>query len=137
MAVDDKKGKTNRAQQVVLNTDERFRALIQHSADAIQLLSADGAVLYSSDSVERVLGYRPEELQGASAAPYLHPDDFPRFMENFGALLSTPGGQVTLEYRVKHKNGSWVWVEATGSNYLHDPLISAIVGNFRNITERK
>lgn len=137
MAVEDKKGMTDTAQQAVLSADERFRALIQHSADAIQLLSADGTVLYSSDSVERVLGYRPEEIQGASAAPYLHPDDFPRFIEKFGALLSTPGGQVTLEYRVKHKNGSWVWIEATGSNYLHDPRIAAIVGNFRTIHERK
>ncbi len=137
MGVDDKQGMTDTVQQETLGTDERFRALIQHSADAIQLISAEGVILYSSDSVERVLGYKPEEIQGTSAAPYLHPDDFPRFMEKFGALLMTPGGQVTLEYRVKHKNGSWVWVEATGSNYLHDARISAIVGNFRNITERK
>ena len=137
MAVDDKQDMPDTVHQAALGTDERFRALIQHSADAIQLLSADGTVLYSSDSVERVLGYKPEEIQGANPAPYLHPDDFPRFMEKFAALLSTPGGQVTLEYQIKHKNGSWVWIEATGSNYLHDPLIRAIVGNFRNITHRK
>ncbi len=69
--------------------------------------------------------------------PYLHPDDLPYFLEQFTSLLQKPGGQVTLEYRVRHKNGSWVWIEATGSNYLHDPDIQAIVGNFRNITERK
>ena len=122
---------------VLRQSEERFRALIQQSADAIQLLSAEGKILYSSDSVERVLGYTPEEIQGMGAEPYLHPDDFPLFMEKFAMLLQEPGGRTTLEYRVRHKNGSWVWVEATGSNYLHDPHIQAIVGNFRNVTERK
>ena len=125
------------ALDVLRQSEERFRALIQQSADAIQLLSAEGKVLYSSDSIERVLGYRPEEIHGVDARPYVHPDDFPAFVEAFASLLQTPGGRVTLQYRVRHKNGSWVWVEATGSNYLHDPHIQAIVGNFRNITERK
>lgn len=138
MAVYGKKTTATTEQQKALErSEERFRALIQHSADAIQLLSAEGNILYSSNSVERVLGYKPEEIQGVGAAPYLHPDDLPLFMERFTTLLQTPGGQVTLEYRVKHKNGSWAWIEATGSNYLHDPHIQAIVGNFRNITERK
>src|SRR5579859_840014 len=118
-------------------SEERFRALIQHSADAIQLISADAKILYSSDSVEHVLGYKPEDIQGDGPEPHLHPDDLPLFMERFTALLQKPGGQDTLEYRVRHKNGSWAWIEATGSNYLHDLQIQAIVGNFRNITQRK
>src|SRR5690348_15521543 len=117
--------------------EERFRALIQRSADAIQLISADAKILYSSDSVEHVLGYKPDEIQGDGPAAHLHPDDLPLFMERFTALLQKPGGQDSLVYRVRHKNGSWVWIEATGSNYLHDPQIRAIVGNFRNITRRK
>ncbi len=138
MAVYSKKTTaTTEHQKALKRSEERFRALIQHSADAIQLLSAEGNVLYSSDSVERVLGYKPEEIQGAGSAPFLHPDDLPLFMDRFTSLLQTPGGQVTLEYRVKHKNGSWVWIEATGSNYLQDPHIQAIVGNFRDITQRK
>ena len=117
--------------------EERFRTLIQYSADAIQLLSADGHVLYSSDSVERVLGYKPEELQGASPEGFIHPDDISLFMEKFLSLLQMPGEQISIEYRAKHKNGSWVWIEATGTNFLHNPRIQAIVGNFRNINERK
>ncbi len=123
--------------EALKQSEERFRALIQHSADAIQLISAEGQVLYSSDTVERVLGYKPEELQGAIPEGFIHPDDLSFFMEQFVSLLQKPGEQVTLEYRVKHKNGSWVWIEATGTNNLHDPRIQAIVGNFRNIMERK
>jgi PAS domain S-box-containing protein len=127
----------NEYQAALKQREERFRALIQYSADAIQLISAEGKVLYSSDSVERVLGYKPEELQGAIPEGFIHPDDLPFFMEQFLSLLQKPREQVTLEYRVKHKNGSWVWIEVTGTNYLHDSRIQAIVGNFRNITERK
>src|SRR5437868_15350486 len=99
MAVHSKKDTaTTEPQSALKRSEERFRALIQHSADAIQLLSAEGNVLYSSDSVERVLGFRPEEIQGAGAASFLHPDDLPLFIERFTSLLQTLGGQVTLEY---------------------------------------
>lgn len=136
MTVSDKKAAAEHL-KALQQSEERFRALIQRSADGIQLISADGKILYSSDSVEHVLGYKPEEIQGDGPAAHLHPDDLPLFMERFTALLQTPGGQDSLVYRVRHKNGSWVWIEATGSNYLHDPQIQAIVGNFRNITQRK
>ncbi len=138
MAVSSKKAATEIEKQKALKqSEERFRALIQRSTDAIQLISADAKILYSSDSVEHVLGYKPEEILGDGPAARLHPDDLPIFMERFTALLQKPGGQDSLVYRVRHKNGSWVWIEATGSNYLHDPQIQAIVGNFRNITRRK
>ena len=138
MAIRSKKDRVEiEYQEALEQSEERFRALIQYSADAIQLISAEGHVLYSSDSVENVLGYKPEEIQGASPEGFIHPDDLSFFMEQFLSLLQKPGEQVTLEYRVKHKNGSWVWIEATGTNYLHVPRIQAIVGNFRNITERK
>jgi PAS domain S-box-containing protein len=138
MAIHSKKDKAeNEYQKAFKQSEQRFRTLIQFSADAIQLISAGGHILYSSDSVEHVLGYKPEEIQGVSPEGFIHPDDLPFFMEQFLSLLQNPGGQVTLEYRVKHKKGSWVWIEATGTNYLHDPRIQAIVGNFRNITERK
>ena len=136
MAVSGKKAAAAHL-KALQQSEERFRALIQRSADAIQLISADAKILYSSDSVEHVLGYKPEEIQGDGPAAHLHPDDLPLFMERFTALLQTPGGQDSLEYRVRHKNGSWAWIEATGSNYLDDPQIRAIVGNFRNITRRK
>lgn len=118
-------------------SEERFRTLIQQSTDVIQLISADGKVLYTSDSIEQVLGYTPDEIKGVTGIPYLHPDDAPRFYKNFSSLLTHPEKIVTLEYRLKHKNGSWIWVEATGANYLDNPAIRAIVGNFRDITRRK
>lgn len=67
----------------------------------------------------------------------MHPEDIGYFMENFQDLLTRPGGQVILNYRVKHKNGSWAWLGTIGVNHLATPNINALVGNFRNITDRK
>lgn len=118
-------------------SDKLFRTLIEKSTDAIQIVSPEGDILYTSESIKNVLGYSPEELKGLGIAPFLHPDDLPYFMENFQSLLKTPGGQIQLQYRVKHKNGSWAWLETIGVNHLHTPTINALVGNFRNITDRK
>lgn len=116
--------------------EQRFRTLIEQSADAIQLISAEGKVLYSSDSVKHVTGFTPDEIKGQTPATRLHPDDLPLFQARFKQLLKHPDKPQTLRYRVKHKNGQWVWLETTGTNHLKTPNINALVGNFRNITER-
>ena len=118
-------------------SDELFRTLIEKSTDAIQLVNADGKILYTSESIKNVLGYTPDELEGLGIAPFMHPEDIDYFMNNFQDLITKPGGQIVLNYRVKHKDGSWAWLETVGVNHLNTPNINALVGNFRNITDRK
>lgn len=118
-------------------SEERFRSMIENSTDAIQLVGPEGNILYTSASIKNVLGYTPEELQGLGVIPFLHPDDLAYFTKNLTELLSEPKKQITFQYRVKHKDGSWAWLETTGVNHLNTPNINALVGNFRNITERK
>jgi PAS domain S-box-containing protein len=115
----------------------RFKTLFENSTDAIQLVSPDGTILYTSSSIKNVLGYTAEELNGQGIGPFMHPDDLSYFTEKFQELIQQPGGQVVLEYRVRHKDGSWAWVETTGVNHLHTPHVAALVGTFRNITQRK
>ncbi len=126
-----------RAEEALRASEERFRTLIQRSADAVQLVTPDGTILYSSDSVEAVLGYRPDEIAGRSVAPYVHPDDLPAVAAWIAGVAATPGGVGSKQYRVRHKDGSWAWVETTIANHLATPNINAIVGNFRNVTARK
>ena len=117
-------------------SESRFRTLIERSTDAIQLVTPDGTILYSSDSVVAVLGYQPEEIQGQSIIPYLHPDDLPKIITWVESVAATPGVVASHRYRVRHKDGSWAWVEATLANHLATPSIGALVGNFRNVTSR-
>ncbi len=118
-------------------SEERFRALIEQSADAIQLVDIEGSLLYSSDSVEHVLGYTSAELQNTKVGSYIHPKDYAAYLEVWNKVLRKAGNQVTHQYRVKHKQGMWVWLETTLTNRLDTPNINAVVGNFRNITARK
>lgn len=117
--------------------EERFEALIRQSNDAIQLVSPEGIVLYSSDSITTVLGYTPDEILGVTIEPYIHPDDFKSFGNKWGALLEKDKAQLTLEYRVKHKNGQWVWIETKLTNHVNTPNIKSVLGNFRTIDDRK
>jgi PAS domain S-box-containing protein len=103
----------------------------------VQLVSPEGEILYSSDSVETVLGYRPDEIVGHNATTYIHPDDISVALAWITEVSAQPNGVGSLQYRVRHKNGSWAWVETTIANHLATPTINALVGNFRNITERK
>jgi PAS domain S-box-containing protein len=129
---------TERAQiEAALQASEaRFRTLIERSTDAVQLITPDGTILYSSDSVAAVLGYQPDEIQGHSIIPYLHPDDLSGIITWVEGVAAVPETVASHRYRVRHKDGSWAWVDATLANHLATPSIGALVGNFRNVTDR-
>jgi PAS domain S-box-containing protein len=114
-----------------------FEALVRHSQDVIALISADGRILYASPACTRLLGFTPDELLAQPFVfAYVHPDDRPRAETAFGGLLQQPGATVTERIRSQRKDGSWCWVDATGTNLLHDPEVGAIVANYRDATTR-
>ncbi|MCL5022498.1 MAG: PAS domain S-box protein [Nitrospirae bacterium] len=113
-----------------------FYALIQNSSDIITVLETDGTVRYESPSIERVLGYAPDELTGRNAFETIHPDDLDCAREAFDRIIRDPAVSLSAEFRVRHKDGSWRLVEATGSNQIHNPLITGIVVNSRDVTDR-
>src|SRR5207253_6286826 len=81
--------------------------------------------------------YRLEDLRGRSVAQWVHPDDLALVEKHQARLRETPGITVTYETRMRHKDGTWRWMEKTVTNLLHEPTIQALVANFRDITERK
>jgi PAS domain S-box-containing protein len=126
-----------RAEEEVRTSEERFRALVENSTDAIALISAEGRYLYATPSQLGILGYTPEENRGRDAFEHIHPDDMAEVRDRFATCLANPGLPVTAELRVQHKDGSWKVVEAVGVNRLEDPSVRAIVANYRDITARK
>jgi PAS domain S-box-containing protein len=128
---------SRRAETALRESEQRFRSLIEKSSDAIALLSAEGVVQYAGPSSERVLGYTGEELVGRNAGDLIHPDDRERTSRFFAALLDQPGASATTQYRMRRKDESWGWFAGTATNLLEDPAIRAVVGNYRDITERR
>jgi PAS domain S-box-containing protein len=120
-------------------SEERFRLLVQHSSDVITVLSAEGMVLYQSASFEQLLGYAPAApLDQHIAAPSLvHPDDQPAVDAMVRQVRAQPASSVRAEYRLRHRDGNWRWIEVVATNCLDDPRIGGIIANSRDITARK
>jgi two-component system cell cycle sensor histidine kinase/response regulator CckA len=111
--------------------------LIENSADGITLLNLDGAVIDISLSGERILGYPKEKLLGKLKPDLVHPDDIKNLEYDFAEINSQPGASLTGTYRIKHSNGTWLWIETIWNNLLENDNVRAIVLNFRDITARK
>ena len=118
-------------------SEQRFRALIEQSTDAIVLVDTQGMVLYTSPSTTRLLGYTPAELVGRSAFELIHPDDVETTIAVLTSIVQEPGKSLRTDFRARCKDGTFRWLEGTGTNLLADPSVGAIVGNYRDITERK
>lgn len=125
------------AQEAVRRSEERFKALVQNAVDAVTILDAEGNIVYESPPIERIVGYTPAERAGTNAFGNVHPDDLPLLQRAFGEVLEAPGKTVWAEMRVRHKDGSWRIIEATGTNLLHDPAVEGIVANWHDVTEQR
>ena len=137
---------TNAAEKAELATaldatrtaETRFRALIEYAADVILVVDENGVMRFVAPSVEKAMGYTVEEWLGQSGFSFIHPDDRAMTMQALNRLLSQPDTMVTgLEYRVRHKDGTWQYYAATAINQLANPSVRGIVVNLRNIGEEK
>lgn len=125
------------AEEALRESENRFRSLVLNSSDVITVLGADGSIRYQSPSLKRFCGYEPEDLIGKNAFSTIHPDDRAAAQAAFSQIQEQPGASVSLEYRFRHANGSWIFVESVGSSFLDDPGIKGVVLNSRDISERK
>ena len=120
-----------------LRNEKRFRSLVQNASDIVTVLSAEGVITYESPSVERLLGYRPEELVGKKVFEYLHPDDSERVIGFFAERLeSNELNPEPIEFRFRHAGGAWTSLEAMGVNMVDDPDVEGILVNSRDVTKR-
>jgi PAS domain S-box-containing protein len=126
-----------RAEEVVRASEERFRTLTERASEGISIVGADGTILYESPSIERILGYRPEDRVGKQSFEALHPDDVSDAAKAYQFITDNPGEIVSMVIRSRHKDGSWHWMECAGRNLLEDAAVHGLVINYRDITQRK
>jgi len=138
-ALDLRRARTEqaRAEEARRQGEERFRALIEHGADAVALLAPDETLLFASHSIERLLGFAPAELVGHPGFARVDPDDVPRVHALLRRVMASPGTPTGLELRWRHKDGSWRHIDAVAVDRLAEPAVGAIVVNFRDVTERR
>ena len=125
------------AEAALRANEQRFRALVEHSWDAIALFGPDGAILYGSPATTRVLGYELAEFVGRNALDLIHPEDRDLVVGRLTEAMANPRGRVDVAARVKHKDGAWRYLEGVLTNLLDDPSVGGIVNNYRDATERR
>ena len=126
-----------RAAETLRRREEHFRALIEHALDIVAILNEDGTFRYLSPAITQVLGYQPAELLGTPEEAFIHPDDLTSLGDTRARFLCTPGATIMVEYRARHKDGSFRALEVIGNNLLHNPAMAGVVINARDISERK
>jgi len=117
--------------------DDLFRLLLENALDIITILDTDGTIRYESPAVLRILGYEPHELEGRSAFEFMPDEDVQKAGSLLERLRVASGTTATLEFRFRHKDGSWRILEAIGRNMLDHPMLAGILINSRDVTERR
>lgn len=125
-----------RAEQALRESEERYRTLVEHTYDLISEAGIDGRFLYLSANHKEILGYEPEELEGKDIFENIHPDDSETVKREFKRIMETfSSGHV--EFRIRHKNGEWRWVESSGKPLkTSDGEVRAVIAS-RDITAKK
>jgi len=126
-----------KAEEKLIESENRFRLLIENSADTILLLDANANVLYQSPAGERMTGISAEERQANPGTNYSHPDDVPIVKKAILESVQKPGYPISIQSRFRHTNGYYIWIEGVITNLLNVPGVNAIVVNSRDVTERK
>ena len=133
----EKAKKHKATEELVLQNEKRFRALIEKSPDMQSLTTAAGEIVYGSPSITKVLGYQLEEYLNIAVSDFIHPDDLDLYLIQRNQIKDKPGKSFLFEVRLRHKNGSWIWCEGTITNMLHIPYVNALVANFRDASQKK
>jgi two-component system cell cycle sensor histidine kinase/response regulator CckA len=127
----------HRIQAQLTHQQELFRLIGENAADMIAVVDMNGKRLFNSPSYQRVLGYSVQELETTEAFEQIHPADRPFVKEAAEEARRTGVGR-KIEYRFRHKDGTWRILESTASvirNASGEPEKLVIVN--RDISERK
>lgn len=113
----------------------RFRALIEQSADAISIVTADSRLVYQSPAAIEMSGSKEPSL-GITIFRRMHPDDRAGSVDAFERCAAQPGAIIKRRCRFRQVDGTWRHYEGTARNLLDDPAVRGIVLNYRDVTDR-
>ncbi len=126
-----------RAEQRLIESELRFRSMLEKSGEEIILLDAAGRITYESPREMPLLGFATGEMTGEYGLSLVHPEDLPLAQAKLAEAMQGPRNTSSGELRMKTKHGGWRWIRFDATNLLHDPAVKALVVNLRDITERK
>jgi PAS domain S-box-containing protein len=127
-----------RIEEVLRESEERFRATFEHAAVGAAQVGIDGRWLRVNRRLAEIVGYEPEELLGATFQEITHPDDLQGDLERVRRLLEGEVQTYTMEKRYVRRDDSVVWVNLTASLVRHPSGEPAyFIAMVEDISERK
>ncbi len=121
----------------VNRTQKRMQLLLENASEVITIYEEDQSIRYISPSVETILGYSQKEMVNKSDIDKVNPDHRDTFKGLFIKMTESPDEKVTVQYEYRAKDGSFIWLESTGTNFISNPAIHGFILNSRDITERR
>ncbi|MFN6565149.1 MAG: GAF domain-containing protein [Nostoc sp. ChiSLP01] len=128
----------DKVQAASLKRDTQFRTIIENANNILFALTPEGIFSYVSPNWTDILGHEVAEIEGKSFSLFVHPDDLPICAEYLQRVVTTGEKQDAIEYRIKHKNGSWRW-HTSNSSATRDANgnVLSFVGICYDTTDRK
>jgi diguanylate cyclase (GGDEF)-like protein/PAS domain S-box-containing protein len=128
--------KLKQNQEKIKEFCRKYRALIKETFDVLEILDADGTIVFINEASEKVLGYRPEERIGKKVYDYYCEAEAKKLKEMINNVTKEPRKIEHGDIAFRTKEGKQIYLDFRMENFLHDPAIKGIVVNFRNITDR-
>ena len=123
------------AQEALRRREERLRALVEHCAEGVTLVHADGTIIYASPGAGRILGLTPANIEGQAYWRFIHPEDAALAASAVGQSIENPGTRVEVVVRASNGAGGWRVCGCVLVSRLDEPAVAAVVCNFTDVTE--
>lgn len=125
-----------KAEDSVIESEAKYRTLIENSEDLVYEVNSEGKILYVNPLCKQILGFKQSELIGTSAFDLIHPEDLPRVLSVFSrAVMNMSPEKVT--YRARDKKGRYLWFECSGNPYTsRDGEVLGVIIT-RDVTDQK
>lgn len=126
-----------KAEEQLLRSESFYRTLISDSLDGILLTDKNGVISYASPSVERILGFQPDDLIRTHAFDHVHPDDKALAADAFQNEVNMDPVITFIEIRLKQKYSGWVYCNVRGHNMLYNPYVDRMVIYFHDVSQKR
>ncbi|WGF92159.1 PAS domain S-box protein [Aequorivita marisscotiae] len=125
--------KAKQAQQKLIDSEARFRSLVQNGTDLIAIINKEGFYTYVAPNSTKVLGIPPKDFIGKNAFDFIYEEDAPRLLKHLEEILTTERVSIA-PFRFPDVHGNWRWIQTELTNHLQDPAINGIVANTKDVT---
>ena len=126
---------THQAALALSRSEERLRALAAGSSDVTVVNAMEGFAIYAGPSLERVFGYPRDEFLGSPYDAFVHPDDLADNVATATEAILAGKRTWSSRYRLRHRDGTWRWVDTRFTDLQDNPAIGGIVANIRDVTD--